>query len=108
MAMNAKSCCLSLIAVLVAAWANDLQAGTFLAASPTGAPVFGQEIYPISRRHAAEIQYNIEHQPLTPACLDTAIEAVSFSVFLPPSLQETTPRVIRSGDSCYRLMSLQW
>jgi hypothetical protein len=106
--MNVKAGCLYLVLILLAAWADELRAGTFLAASPTGAPVFGQEIYPISRRHVAEIKYSIERQPLDAAYRDTAIEFTPTADFALPILNETTPQVFRSADPCYRFMSLQW
>jgi hypothetical protein len=106
--MNVRSGCLYLVLILVAAWADELRAGTFLAASPTGTPVFGQEIYPISRRHVAEIKYSIERQPLDPAYLDIATEVTPRADLVLPILNETTPQVFRSADPCYRFMSLQW
>ena len=106
--MKLKSGCFYLMIVLLSAWTSDLKAGTFVTASPTGAPVFGQEIYPISRRHVAEIRTIVEQPFITPACLES-IETKNCSpdIQLLP-LDETMPRVLRSADFCYRFMSMQW
>jgi hypothetical protein len=94
--------------VLLSAWTSDLKAGTFVTASPTGAPVFGQEIYPISCRHVAEIRDVVEQPFTTPVCLELFETNHCAPDLLLLPLDETTPRVLRSTDFCYRLMSMQW
>jgi hypothetical protein len=106
--MSLKSGCLYLILVLVSAWTDDLQAGTFVTVSPTGTPLFGQEMYPIGRRHVLDMENALKQLPLSLANEKTVADAGSpFELVLTP-LDETTPQVVQSGDLCYRLQSLRW
>ena len=104
--MSAKSGCLYLILVLVLAWTDDLKAGTFVAVSPTGSPVFGQEVYPIGRRHIAEMRDALEQLQFAPPREAVWVEIGRYDLPLTP-LDETTPRIVRSCDLRYLLASLQ-
>jgi len=105
--MSLRPACFSLLLVLVSAWANDLRAGTFVAASTSSTPVFGQEVYPFSLREKAHICNLLEHQIVPPAhfaALET--EAMHAVPLLLPS-DETAQHVFHSTDLCYRLECLR-
>jgi hypothetical protein len=97
---------LFLLLVLLAAWIGNLHAGTFLTASPTGNPTFGQEIFPIAARMRAAIQEKLESLPPALPNLLTAASPGDVSAPIPAALPEP-PQVLSSAERCYRLMSLQ-
>ena len=106
--MSLKSGCLYLILVLVSAWTDDLRAGTFVTVSPTGTPLFGQEMYPIGRRHVLDMENALKQLPIPLVSQETVLDARRPVELVLTPLEETTPRVVQSCDLCYRLQSVRW
>jgi hypothetical protein len=93
--------------VLVTAWTDNLQAGTFVTSSPTGTPSFGQEIYPLAIRARTQIYQTIAESWSHHDGIGAATVSVSYQLLPVERLHERLPRVFASSDSCYLLMSLQ-
>lgn len=106
--MSIRSGCLCLLLILVSAWTDDLQAGTFLAVSPTGTPLFGQEVFPISMAY-----YQKEIRAQLHALEQPVWSALTTGPWLPPGEisqpppREAVPRFFSSADPGYLYMSLQ-
>jgi hypothetical protein len=106
--MSIKSGCLCLLLIVVSAWTDDLQAGTFVIYSPMGTPLFGQEVLPISAKNATEIRQEIELPwQVQVGCAGVAAPSVDPLAVLLGDVGEQKAAVHSGVDLRYLLMSIQ-
>ena len=106
--MSIKSGCLCLLLIVVSAWTDDLQDGTFVIYSPTGTPLFGQEVLPTGAKQAVELRQQIEMPWQEPVgCAGVAAPSVDPLAVLLGEVNEQKPAVHSGVDIRYLLMSLQ-
>jgi hypothetical protein len=104
--MNRKNACFFLFLVLMAGWIDRLATGTFLVASPTATPSFGDEIYTFAMKDRDQTRATVEAPPL--AALNEAPFSVPLAAPNVIVLEKALPRRIVSGANArYLFMSLQ-
>ncbi len=106
MTMRLQSRCLALLLIVAAAWLHDLQPKNACAGSEMH--VFQKAVALLSVEHRLDVLEKIELAHVATIDFQPAsLELNSLSSFL-DRCGETVPRLFRSTDLCYLLMSLQW
>jgi hypothetical protein len=103
--MSVKNSCLCLLLVLVSAWTDDLQAGTFVASTCSDTPLFGHEAVPADRFDRREAQVDLEIP--SPCTFDLAEKPLMLVGAINLLTNQLSPQVFASSYHCFVLMSLQ-
>jgi len=105
MTMSLQFRCLALLLIVAAAWLHDQQPN---ACATSETRVFQRGVALLSVEHRMDVLEKIELSHVATIDVEpTNLELNSLSSFL-DRCGETVPRLFRSTDLCYLLMSLQW
>ena len=105
--MNRKNGCVCLLLVLVCAWVDRLETGSFLVAPPTGTPSFGEEIYTLAMRDRDASRETVEAAPLAqlgqpPFSVPLVAREARCSM-----VAAAVPCLFSGARACFLFMSLQ-